>query len=92
MKTYKVEVYPNGNRFWYNKKNQLHREDGPAVERANGDKVWYIEGKKLIKEEYNFYYPIEQQPTPTHTNPFTFSHTPPPYHYTYISITYTPKI
>ena len=22
----------------------LHREDGPAIERANGDKYWYING------------------------------------------------
>ena len=24
---------------------QLHREDGPAVERANGDKIWFLNGK-----------------------------------------------
>ena len=23
----------------------LHREDGPAIERANGDKFWYIDNK-----------------------------------------------
>ena len=25
---------------------ELHREDGPAVERANGDKYWYLNGKR----------------------------------------------
>tara|TARA_R110000772_G_scaffold26173_3_gene67703 strand:- start:567 stop:878 length:312 start_codon:yes stop_codon:yes gene_type:complete len=24
----------------------LHREDGPAVEHANGSKFWYIDGKR----------------------------------------------
>ena len=23
----------------------LHREDGPAIEYANGDKIWYLNGK-----------------------------------------------
>jgi hypothetical protein len=27
-------------------KDQLHREDGPAVERSNGDKYWYLNGKR----------------------------------------------
>ena len=25
---------------WYNEQDQLHREDGPAIEHANGDKAW----------------------------------------------------
>ena len=29
---------------WY-KEGELHREDGPAVEYANGDKSWYKENK-----------------------------------------------
>ena len=34
------------NRVEYrNDKNQLHREDGPAREYANGSKYWYINGK-----------------------------------------------
>jgi len=45
MKTYTVEVYPNGDRFWYNEKDQLHREDGPAFEWTNGYKAWFINGK-----------------------------------------------
>ena len=30
---------------WYNKQDQLHREDGPAVEHANGGKSWYRNGQ-----------------------------------------------
>jgi len=33
-----------GNICYYNEQGQLHREDGPAVEYANGDKSWYING------------------------------------------------
>jgi len=45
MKTYTVEVYPNGDRFWYNEKGKSHREDGPAREYVNGYKAWFINGK-----------------------------------------------
>jgi hypothetical protein len=34
---YSKEWYLNG---------KLHREDGPAIERANGDKWWYLNGKQ----------------------------------------------
>lgn len=37
--------YDGDKRWWLN--NQLHREDGPAVERSNGDVFWYIHGKQL---------------------------------------------
>jgi hypothetical protein len=45
MITYKVTVEDNGTTTWYNDRSQLHRLDGPAVERKNGDKVWYHNGK-----------------------------------------------
>ena len=45
MKAYKVKVYSNGDKWWYNEKDQRHREDGPAIERADGVKSWYINGK-----------------------------------------------
>ena len=35
----------DGNKFWYNEQGKRHREDGPAVELAIGDKVWYLNGK-----------------------------------------------
>ena len=32
-------------KYYYKKgTNILHREDGPAIERDNGDKFWYIDG------------------------------------------------
>jgi hypothetical protein len=34
-----------GTKRWYNLKNQLHREEGPAVEYLDGYTEWYINGK-----------------------------------------------
>ncbi|NVM34060.1 MAG: hypothetical protein HWN81_00595 [Candidatus Lokiarchaeota archaeon] len=31
---------------YYNRNKELHRLDGPAVEFADGDKYWYVEGKR----------------------------------------------
>ena len=36
--------------WWLNGK--LHREDGPAIEWANGDKYWLLNGKYYAEEEY----------------------------------------
>jgi len=33
-----------GDKHWYLMGN-LHREDGPAIERSNGHKEWYLNGK-----------------------------------------------
>ena len=44
---YKVEVDEDGNTFWYNQQGKFHREGGlPAVEYADGDKVWWVNGKQ----------------------------------------------
>lgn len=43
MKTYKVTVDDQGITQWYYK-NKLHREDGPAIECADGTKGWYRNG------------------------------------------------
>lgn len=51
-KEYIVRVY-NGRTEWRNKERQLHREDGPAVEFANGEKFWYINGKQFAEQEFN---------------------------------------
>jgi hypothetical protein len=41
-----LKIDRDGNIFWYNKKEELHREgDLPAVEKNNGYKAWYINGK-----------------------------------------------
>jgi hypothetical protein len=34
-------VTEGGDRLWLNKVGQLHRDDGPAIECANGDKAWF---------------------------------------------------
>jgi hypothetical protein len=44
MKTYKVTVDSEGTTRWY-LNGQYHREDGPAVEYASGDKFWYLKNK-----------------------------------------------
>ena len=44
MKEYKVKVYSDRTK-WYNLEGQLHREDGPAIERADGSKFWYRNGQ-----------------------------------------------
>ena len=44
MVTYKVIIDNEGTTNWYNSKDRLHREDGPAVEFTNGHKYWYKDG------------------------------------------------
>lgn len=41
-----LEIDESGNRFWYNEDGDFHREDGPAVERSNGNKEWWINGRR----------------------------------------------
>lgn len=36
--------YPDGSKYYYNKMGQLHRDNGPAIEYANGHKSWYSLG------------------------------------------------
>jgi hypothetical protein len=36
----------------YVKDGQVHREDGPAVECANGNKAWFLNGNQYSKEKY----------------------------------------
>ncbi len=40
------EIDSYGNKFWH-LNFSLHREDGPAVERAEGTKKWFYKGKKI---------------------------------------------
>ena len=44
MIEYTVEVYDDGEKFWY-LNGKIHREDGPAIERADGYKCWYLNGE-----------------------------------------------
>ena len=38
------KTYTNGSKYWL-LNGKIHREDGPAVERASGYKAWYNNGK-----------------------------------------------
>ena len=44
MIEYTVRVHDNGAKDWY-LNGKLHREDGPAIERASGSKDWWLNGK-----------------------------------------------
>ena len=37
-------TYDDGTKRWYNIEGQLHRTDGPAVERVGGTKQWWLNG------------------------------------------------
>jgi hypothetical protein len=39
------ETDPSGNTYYYNKRDQLHRWDGPAIEGYDGSKGWYVNDK-----------------------------------------------
>jgi hypothetical protein len=45
MITYTVTVNAAKTKRWY-LNDKLHREDGPAVECADGTKHWYLNGKR----------------------------------------------
>ena len=45
MITYTVEIYEAGSERWFHN-DKLHREDGPAIQLANGDKWWYLNDKR----------------------------------------------
>jgi hypothetical protein len=44
IRSHTLDIY--GDKYYYID-NILHREDGPAIEAANGTKYWYINGKPL---------------------------------------------
>ena len=44
MKTIELTVYSDGYKYWI-QNDELHREDGPAIEWTNGYKEWYINGE-----------------------------------------------
>ena len=44
MIEYTVKVNEFGTKRWY-LNGELHRIDGPAIERLNGTKLWYLNGK-----------------------------------------------
>ena len=60
MKTYTVDVYDDGDKHWC-LNGKLHREDGPAIERADGSKSWYLNDEELSEAKFN----ARTKPTPS---------------------------
>ena len=48
----KTIIRKDGTMVWY-VDDYVHREDGPAIERPNGQKLWFINGKPLTEEEFH---------------------------------------
>jgi hypothetical protein len=44
MSTPRTDEY--GDRRWYNSEGELHREDGPAIEWADGTRSWYLNNQR----------------------------------------------
>ena len=42
---YRIETNDSGSRFYLNSAGELHRTNGPAVEHADGTKLWYHNGQ-----------------------------------------------
>ena len=51
MIEYAVKVNKIGETFW-KLNGKRHREDGPAIEYADGEEQWYLNGVKLTKEQH----------------------------------------
>ena len=49
---YHVEVDVYDTRRYYNSAGELHREDGPAIEYADGPVLWYLHGKQYSKTRF----------------------------------------
>ena len=47
MKEQYIKINEHGNKLYYSDKEMtiLHREDGPALEYADGSKYWYLNGE-----------------------------------------------
>jgi hypothetical protein len=49
---YEVTVYADGDKYW-SLNDELHREDGPAVEHSNGNKAWWLKNERLTEKQFN---------------------------------------
>lgn len=43
-----IVEYKYGPKYWY-KQGKPHREDGPAIERTDGSKEWWVEDKQYFQ-------------------------------------------
>ena len=50
MKSTMIE-WDDGTKLWY-LNGKLHREDGPAAERATGTNLWFLNGEPLTMAEW----------------------------------------
>ena len=48
----KLTIDKWGNKRWLLPNGDLHREDGPAIEFYDGDKVWFLNNIKYFEQEY----------------------------------------
>ena len=48
---YEVRVYEGGEKSWY-LNGERHREDGPAVEWADGSMGWYLNDIEYTEADY----------------------------------------
>ena len=55
MKPQYIEISECGTKFYFSDKEMkiLHREDGPALECANENKWWYLNGIEHSEEDFN---------------------------------------
>jgi hypothetical protein len=51
FKEYKVKVYADGTKYWC-LNGKFHREDGPAMELANGVNYWYLDDEQCTEAEF----------------------------------------
>ena len=55
MEAQYIKIDENGSKFYFKDKamTKRHREDGAAIECTDGDKFWYLNGKKYTQAEFN---------------------------------------
>ena len=46
-----LKEFPNGDKEW-TLNGEFHRLDGPAVERYDGSKSWFLNDKRYTEEEF----------------------------------------
>jgi hypothetical protein len=51
FKEYTVRVYADGTKYWC-LNGKFHREDGPAMELANGVNYWYLDDEQCTEAEF----------------------------------------
>ena len=65
MRPQYIETDEYGTKTYHSdeKMTNIHREDGPAREYADGDKFWYIDGNSVTEEEHADYFNLPSKKT-----------------------------